>query len=156
MKILVTGGVGFIGAHLVHKLIKNNNNVMVVDSLKKSIGGIPHIHPKCFFIKGDILTTKTLSVIKKWKPEIIYHLAAQSAGESAYDNPKFDYLVNGYGSYLLSELAKEIKVKHFIYSSSAAVYGSNIKKKLPKKAKLNLTQFMEFQNMLEKCLYNKC
>ena len=65
MKILVTGGVGFIGAHLVHKLIKNNNNVMVVDSLKKSIGGIPHIHPKCFFIKGDILTTKTLSVIKK-------------------------------------------------------------------------------------------
>ena len=128
-KILVTGGAGFIGGHLVHKLIQNNYKVMVVDSLK-TIGGIPYIHPKCFFYKGDILTTKTLAKIKKFKPEIIYHLAAQSGGESAYDNPKFDYLTNGYGTYLLSKLAKEIKIKHFIYSSSVAVYGSNNKNKI--------------------------
>jgi UDP-glucose 4-epimerase len=128
-KILVTGGAGFIGGHLAHKLIQNNYKVMVVDSLK-TIGTIPYIHPKCFFYKGDILTTKTLAKIKKFKPEIIYHLAAQSGGESAYDNPKFDYLTNGYGTYLLSKLAKEIKIKHFIYSSSVAVYGSNNKNKI--------------------------
>jgi UDP-glucose 4-epimerase len=128
-KILVTGGAGFIGAHLVHKLIQNNYKVMVVDSMK-TIGGIPYIHPKCFFYKGDILNAKTLVKIKKFKPNIIYHLAAQSGGESAYDNPKFDYLTNGYGTYLLSKLAKEIKINHFIYSSSVAVYGSNNKNKI--------------------------
>ena len=134
-KILVTGGAGFIGAHLVHKLIKNNYDVMVVDSLK-TIGGIPYIHPNCFFVKGDILVAETLVKIKKWKPDIIYHLAAQSGGESAYDNPKFDYLTNGYGTYLLSKLAKEIKVKHFIYSSSVAVYGSNSKNKITEKTEI--------------------
>jgi UDP-glucose 4-epimerase len=134
-KILVTGGAGFIGSHLVHKLIKNNYDVMVVDCLK-TIGGIPYIHPKCYFVKGDILMSDTLAKIKKWKPKIIYHLAAQSGGESAYDNPKFDYLINGYGTYLLSKLAKEIKVKHFIYSSSVAVYGSNIKNKITEKSKI--------------------
>ena len=96
-KILVTGGAGFIGSHLVHKLIKNNYDVMVVDSLK-TIGGIPYIHPKCYFVKGNILMPETLAKIKKWKPKIIYHLAAQSGGETAYDNPKFDYLTNGYGT----------------------------------------------------------
>jgi UDP-glucose 4-epimerase len=134
-KILVTGGAGFIGSYLVHGLIKNNYEVMVVDFLK-TIGGIPYIHPKCLFEKGDILMAETLSKIKKWKPEIIYHLAAQSGGESAYDNPKFDYLVNGYGTYLLSKLAKEIKVKHFIYSSSVAVYGSNIRNKITEKSNI--------------------
>lgn len=134
-KILVTGGAGFIGSHLVHKLIKNNYNVMVVDFLK-TIGGIPYVHPNCHFVKGDILMPETLAKIKKWKPDIIYHLAAQSGGESAYDNPKFDYLTNGYGTYLLSKLAKEINVKHFIYSSSVAVYGSNIKNKITEKSKI--------------------
>ena len=134
-KILVTGGAGFIGAHLVHKLLKKNFQVMVVDSLK-TIGGIPFINPKSYFIKGDILDEKILSKIKKWKPQIIYHLAAQSGGESAYDDPKFDYLTNGYGTFLLCNLAKKIKVKHFIYSSSVAVYGSNNNSKINEKSKI--------------------
>ena len=134
-KILVTGGAGFIGAHLVQKLIDKRFKVMVVDSLK-TIGGIPYINPKSFFVKGDILDDRVLKKIKKWKPEIIYHLAAQSGGESAYDNPKFDYLTNGYGTYLLSILAEEINVKHFIYSSSVAVYGSNAKKKISENSKI--------------------
>ncbi len=134
-KILVTGGAGFIGAHLVHKLLKKNFKVMVVDSLK-TIGGIPFINPKSYFIKGDILDEKILSKIKKWKPQIIYHLAAQSGGESAYDDPKFDYLTNGYGTFLLCNLAKKIKVKHFIYSSSVAVYGSNNNSKINEKSKI--------------------
>ena len=71
--------------------------------------------------------------IENWKPKIIYHLAAQSASESAYENPKNDFLSNGYGTFLLSNLAKKIGIKQFIYSSSVAVYGSNLKKKISEK-----------------------
>jgi len=65
-KILVTGGAGFIGAHLVQKLIDKRFKVMVVDSLK-TIGGIPYINPKSFFVKGDILDDRVLKKIKKCK-----------------------------------------------------------------------------------------
>ena len=64
MRILVTGGAGFIGAHLVKKLIDLNHKVLVVDNLKV-IGGISFVHPKCKFIKGDILNSKTLKQIEK-------------------------------------------------------------------------------------------
>jgi len=136
MKILVTGGAGFIGAHLVKRLIDLKHDVLSVDSMQ-TIGGIPYIHPKSKFIKGNILESKTLKKIKNWKPEIIYHIAAQSGGESAYDDPKNDYLSNGYGTYLLCLLAKEIKIKKLIYTSSVAVYGSNMQKKIYENTKIN-------------------
>lgn len=134
-KVLVTGGAGFIGAHLVEKLINQKYKVMIVDNLK-TIGGIPYVNPKCIFIKGDILQKKILKKIEKWRPQIIFHLAAQSAGESAYDNPKYDYLTNGYGTYLISLLAKKIKVELFIYTSSVAVYGSS-KNKIDENSRIN-------------------
>lgn len=136
MKILVTGGAGFIGAHLVKRLIDLKHDVLSVDSMQ-TIGGIPFVHPKSDFIKGNILNQITLKKIKKWNPEMIYHIAAQSGGESAYDDPKNDYLSNGYGTYLLCLLAKKLKVKKFIYTSSVAVYGSNSKKKIDEKTKIN-------------------
>ena len=97
-KVLVTGGAGFIGAHLVNELIKKNYKVLIIDNLK-TIGGIPYINPKSIFIKGDILNHKVLKKIENWKPQIIYHLAAQSGGESAYDNPKYDFMSNGFGTF---------------------------------------------------------
>ena len=135
MKVLVTGGAGFIGAHLVKKLIEKKYKVLVVDTLE-TIGGIPYIHPKCKFIRGDICDQKNLIKVRKWKPKIIYHLAAQSGGESAYDNPKRDYLTNGFGTYELCLLAKKLKVKKFIYTSSVAVYGSNPSKKILENTKI--------------------
>ena len=129
MKILVTGGAGFIGAHLVNKLIEDNHKLMVVDKMISN-GAIPYVNKKCYFLKGDILNKNCLKKIKIWKPEIIYHLAAQSGGESAYDNPKNDFLTNGYGTYELTNLAKKLNIKHFIYTSSVAVYGSNLNKKI--------------------------
>ena len=127
MKVLVTGGAGFIGAHLVKKLLDNNHKVLVFDNLS-SIGGILFKNPKSQFIKGDLTRSKDIKKIESWRPEVIYHLAAQSGGESAYLNPKKDYMTNGYGTLNLCKIAKKIKVKHFIYTSSVAVYGSNYKK----------------------------
>jgi len=135
-KILVTGGAGFIGVHLTDALIKKKYKILVVDNLK-TIGGIKYIHPKSYFLRGDLLSNKILKKIEMWKPEIIFHLAAQSAGESAYDNPKYDFLSNGFGTYKLCELAKKIKIKHLIYTSSVAVYGSSKKQKMSENNDIN-------------------
>ena len=136
MKILVTGGAGFIGAHLVKKLLDNNHKVLVFDNLL-SIGGILYKNPKSQFIKGDLTISKDIKKIESWRPEVIYHLAAQSGGESAYLNPKKDYMTNGFGTLNLCKIAKKINVKHFIYTSSVAVYGSNYKKKINELSPIN-------------------
>jgi len=135
-KILITGGAGFIGAHLTDKMINLGHKVLVVDILKPQ-GGIPFVNKKSKFIKGDISKTSTLKKIKHWKPDIIYHLAAQSAVEPSYDDPKFDILTNTYGTYMLCVLAKNLKIKKFIYTSSAAAIGSNTKKIVNEKIKVN-------------------
>lgn len=135
-KILVTGGSGFIGAHLVNKLINLGHKVLNVDILR-SQGGIAYINKKSKFINGDITDKKIINKIKEWKPQIIYHLAAQSAVEPAYDDPKFDILTNSYGTYLLCNLAKQIKVKKFIYTSSVAVYGSKKNEIINEKTSVN-------------------
>ena len=131
-KILVTGGVGFIGAYLVKKLLEKKHKILIFDNLS-TIGGIKYLNRDCEFIKGNLENSKDVKKIVKWKPQIIFHLAAQSAGESAYSDPKNDYLSNGFGTYNLCVLAKKINLKHFIYTSSVAVYGSNPKKKINEK-----------------------
>ena len=116
-RILVTGGVGFLGAHLVKKLLEKKNKVLIFDNLN-TIGGIIYKNPNCDFVKGDLINSSDIRKIEKWKPEIIFHLAAQSGGESAYDNPKKDYLTNGFGTFNLCKLAKRItytrKIPHSI------------------------------------------
>ena len=136
MKILVTGGLGFIGAYLVEKLLEKKHKVLVFDNLS-TIGGIIYKNPKSKFIKGDLIYLKDVKKIEKWKPQAIYHLAAQSGGESAYVNPMNDYLSNGFGTYNLCKIARKLKVKHFIYGSSVAVYGSSPKKKINELSKIN-------------------
>ena len=106
-----------------------------MDLLKKK-GGIPYLNPKNKFIKGSILDLKIINKIEKWKPNIIYHLAAQSGGEGAYDDPKSDLLTNGYGTFLLANLAKKINCKKFIYTSTVAIYGTNIKKIIDEKTEV--------------------
>ena len=132
-RILVTGGAGFIGAHLTKNLLNLGYKVLVVDKLNLQ-GGIPFVNNKCKFIKGDITDLKIIKKIKSWKPQIIFHLAAQSAVETAYDNPKSDILTNSYGTYLISNLAKDLKIKKFIYTSTVAIYGNNSKKGVNEKS----------------------
>ena len=73
-KILITGGAGFIGAHLTNRLSLNKKFHNGCNSLKGK-GGIPYLNPNCKFLKGNITNRNVLYKIEKWKPDVIYHLA---------------------------------------------------------------------------------
>lgn len=91
----------------------------------KSVGGISYVNPKVIFLNYDICDNALYEELDKYKFEAIYHLAAQSAGEPAYNDPKYDILTNSYGTFLLAKYCLEKEIKRFIYTSTVAVYGSS-------------------------------
>jgi len=123
MKILVTGGAGFIGSHLVDALIAKKHRVFVIDNL--SDGFKKNIHPKAKFVKADLTDHKKIENILKYeKPEIVFHLAAQIDVRKSVADPVFDAKSNILASINLIKLAHQYKIKKFIFSSTGgAIYG---------------------------------
>lgn len=115
-KVIVTGGAGFIGSHLVDVLIKKNIEVTVIDNL--STGKKNNINPKANFIKCDIGKDRPLFS----GVDTVFHLAAtpqvQHSIENPTDNNNIDSLIN------ILNLSKKSGVKRFIFSSSSVVYGN--------------------------------
>lgn len=126
-KILVTGGAGFIGSHLSNKLIDLGYKVFVVDNLLSGKKG--RLKREVEFYKEDIRSKNFPNVLKRIKPDVIYHLAAQSSIAQSAKNPQNDFEINLLATQNLIGLANTFKVKKFIFASSAAIYGES--KKLP-------------------------
>lgn len=128
MRILVTGGAGFIGSHLVDDLVEKKREVMVIDDL--STGKKSNLQKS---IKKISLINKSLAdAAKEIKAaDYIYHLAALPRIERSIDDPLGTHEANVEGTLIALELAKRLKVKRFIYTSSSSVYG--IQKHLPLK-----------------------
>ncbi len=129
MKVLVTGGAGYIGSHTVLSLLENNYDVVVYDNLvNSSIESIDRVEKlsgkKVEFIEGDICDKQTLSeVFEQFTIDAVIHFAALKAvGESA-QIPLSYYQNNVYGSVCLLDIMQQHKVHNFIFSSSATVYG---------------------------------
>jgi UDP-glucose 4-epimerase len=121
-KILITGGAGFIGSHLVDKLINENYKVIIVDNL--STGKKENINLKAKFYKLDILNPKIFEVFKKEKPEIVFHLAAQVNVRKSVEDPINDAKINILASLNILEACRKFNVKKIIFSSSGgAIYG---------------------------------
>ncbi len=123
-KILVTGGAGYIGSHVAHELIALGYDVIILDDL--SSGSLLNINPQSKFIKGNISDDEILSEVFKEKIDAVFHFAAyKAAGESMINPTK--YAMNNIGGTikLLSKMIEQ-KVKYFIFSSSAAVYGNPV------------------------------
>lgn len=121
--VLVTGGAGFIGAHVTNELIKQGNQVIVLDDL--SGGFEENIHKDAVFIRGSILDHKLLEeTFNKYKFDYVYHLAAYAAEGLSHFIKRFNYNNNLIGSVNLINESVKHKIKCFVFTSSIAVYGS--------------------------------
>jgi len=124
MNLLITGGAGYIGSHIVEQLVKKkSNNIYVLDNL--STGHKKLINQKTNFIKGDIKNLNLLKkIIKKNCIQTIVHLAAH-LNVSEAEKKKIKYYKNNVtGTKNLLLACKNSKVRNIIFSSSCAVYGS--------------------------------
>ncbi|MBU0625756.1 GDP-mannose 4,6-dehydratase [Patescibacteria group bacterium] len=118
--IVVTGGAGFIGSHVVDLLIANKWNVHVIDDL--STGQRAFINPKAALHKCDIRSTTTRKIIVKLRPKCVIHLAAQIDLRRSVREPSYDADINLVGGLKVLEACREAGVKHVVFASSAAVY----------------------------------
>ena len=123
MRILVTGGAGFIGSHVVDALIERGHEVTVVDDL--STGKRDYINPRARFYHLDIRDAKGLEeVFAAERPEIVNHQAARANVRESLEKPILYAEVNVIGSLNLLELSRKYGVEKFIYASTGgAVYG---------------------------------
>jgi UDP-glucose 4-epimerase len=122
MKILVTGGAGFIGSHIVDRLIEENHKVVVVDNL--STGNRDNLNKKAEFLKKNICDKKLADVFKKEKFDYVFHLAAQIDVRKSVENPQKSATDNILGSLNILESCKEYKIKKIIFASTGgAIYG---------------------------------
>ncbi len=123
MRILVTGGAGFIGSHVVDALIERGHEVAVVDDL--STGKREHLNPRAKFYHLDIRDAQRLEeVFAAERPEIVSHQAARANVRESMAKPVLYAEVNVVGSLNLLELSRKYGVERFIYASTGgAVYG---------------------------------
>ena len=162
MKILVTGGAGFIGKHLVKFLLEKNNVVTIFDnfsnSTKESINGI--IKKGAKIIEGDITKISDIEKITG-DQEIVIHLAAKISVSESITNPSNTFLVNINGTRNILEFCEKSKINHIIVASSAAVYGEgNQYTKIIETQKLNpISPYgeskMKMEQEIEKFVKNK-
>jgi len=123
MKILVTGGAGFIGSHLTEALILAGHTVTVIDNLRSGHEqNLAAVKDKINFIKGDINDEKTLATAMNGQ-EAVFHLAAIASVPYSVEHPLETHDVNATGTLRVLLAARAAGVKKLIYSSTAAVYG---------------------------------
>ncbi len=121
MKVLVTGGAGFIGSHLVEALVERGDEVRVLDNLssgrRRNLADLP-----VAFIRGDIRDYETVRRAVDGC-EWVFHQAALVSVPRSIEEPKLNHDVNVTGAFHLFEAARQAGVKRVVYASSAAVYG---------------------------------
>ena len=138
MKVLVTGGGGFIGSHLCETLVGLGRDVIALDNFdpfydeaikRRNIAGCLE-HNRFKLVEGDIRDRPCVeSLLEEVRPEIVVHLAAKAGVRPSIADPPGYQDVNVHGTVVLLEAAQKFSVKKFIFGSSSSVYGNN--KKIP-------------------------
>ena len=121
-KVIVTGGAGFIGSHLVDKLIEQGVKVIVLDDC--STGKFENINPKACYMNVDITTINPNQFLsKETQINTIFHLAAKTTVQESINKPEYYNNVNVKGTLNMLMLAHKLNIKRFVFSSSSSVYG---------------------------------
>jgi UDP-glucose 4-epimerase len=122
MKVLVTGGAGFIGSHLVDRLVQEGHEVIIVDNLVT--GKRRNINRAASFYKQDIQSWRLERVFRNERPNVVMHLAAQMDVRKSVEDPMFDAQVNILGTLNVLQQAVKHGVRKVVFSSSGgAIYG---------------------------------
>jgi len=139
MNILITGSAGFIGFHLVRRLLKSSHNLICIDSLdsyydvqlknsRLKLLKKENFKKNYNFYKVNILNKKKIfKIFKKKKIDIVVHLAAQAGVRYSLKNPDKYIKTNINGFFNIIEASKKFSIKHFIFASSSSVYGNSNK-----------------------------
>lgn len=129
MNILVTGGAGFIGSHLVRHLLAKGEQVTALDNL--STGLAENLPPEAKLVEMDILDEDLPKVVATGAFDAIVHLAAQTMVDTSIKDPLLDTRENLLGTVQVLEAARAANVKRVIFASTAAVYGDVKEDDLP-------------------------
>jgi UDP-glucose 4-epimerase len=130
MRVLVTGGAGFIGSHTVDKLVESGNEVIIVDNL--STGQIEFVNPEAELIKMDICDDKILQLFAERKFDAVMHCAAQIDVRKSVMDPVADASTNILGSLNILQSAFKTHVKRVVFSSTGgAIYGDTDQRPTP-------------------------
>lgn len=131
MRILVTGGAGYVGSVLVPMLVKRGYKVRVVDL---GLFGLEHVDSRAEVIEGDILQFR-----KEWLDGVdaVIHLAGLSNDPMAGFSPSLNYLLNAAGTAIVAHYAKSAGVRRFVFASTCSVYGHNDSADMDETAQVN-------------------
>ncbi len=125
MKVVVTGGAGFIGSHVVDAYVEAGHEVLVIDSLWEKGGGkTTNLNPAARFFKLDIRSPETAELIRQEKPEVVNMHAAQHSVKISTDKPELDAQVNVLGLLNILEASLAAGTRKVIFASSGATYGT--------------------------------
>jgi UDP-glucose 4-epimerase len=128
MKSIVTGGAGFIGSHLVDKLIELGHEVVVIDNESSEVHDHFYYNDSATYYKIDIADYCGIRPLFEGV-DFVFHLAAESRIQPAINNPLLCFQTNAYGTGVILQCAREAKVKKVIYSSTSSAYG--LKNQIP-------------------------
>lgn len=131
-RVLVTGGAGFIGSHLVDRLLSANVHVACLDnfdpfydpSLKERYISEASQHPDFRLIRGDICDENALEKAFAWGPDAVVHLAALAGVRPSLERPADYFRTNLVGTSLLAERIVKANIGNFVFASSSSVYGN--------------------------------
>ncbi len=121
MRVIVTGGAGFIGSHLADALLERGDEVLVIDDL--STGERANLNPAAEFAQLDIRGPEVAGLVTRWRPQAISHHAAQMSVSRSVREPIFDAEVNVLGSLNLLEAARQSEARFTFASTGGALYG---------------------------------
>ncbi len=122
MKVLVTGGAGFIGSHVCDALLSRGHEVIALDNL--SSGKRENLDPRVRLVELDIRSQESAALIERERPQALFHLAAQMDVRKSVEDPRYDAEANILGFLNLLEASRKNGVKKVVFSSTGgAIYG---------------------------------